>query len=281
MTKMDCRLSVSLVLYDTAPADVKACMASLNFFKADVRIFVIDNSPTNDLSACFRTENIMYRHNPANPGYGAAHNIALAMSVQEGFRYHLVLNADVYFESDILTPMLNYMDAQANVAHMMPKVLSSDGSIQRLCKLVPTPVDLLFRRFLPRRLKEWNNRLFELHDSGYDKIMSVPYLSGCFMLLRNSAILDVGMFDERFFMYPEDIDLTRRIAAKYDTTFFPEVHVFHKHEAASRKSLRMFTVHIINMIRYFNKWGWLFDPGRQALNARALSQFPKLSKSPK
>jgi GT2 family glycosyltransferase len=102
--------------------------------------------------------------------------------------------------------------------------------------------------------------------------MFVPYLSGCFMLLRTSALIDVGLFDERFFMYPEDVDLTRRIAARYETIFFPHVSVYHEHGAASRKSLKMFAVHFFNMVRYFNKWGWLVDPGRRELNRKTLAQ---------
>jgi GT2 family glycosyltransferase len=269
---MDRRLSVSLVLYRTDPADISACLASLALHDTEMRIFVIDNSPIDVLRTCFTGANTHYQHNPANPGFGAAHNLALALSAQEGFQYHLVLNADVRFDAEVLTPMLDYLDANAGIGQMMPMVRNPDGSIQRLCKLVPTPADLLFRRFLPSRLKVKSNRRFELHDSGYDRIMSVPYLSGCFMLLRNSALAEVGVFDERFFMYPEDIDLTRRMAEKYDTVFFPGVSVFHTHGAASRSSLKMLFIHATNMFRYFNKWGWIFDPSRVALNARTLAQ---------
>jgi len=117
--------------------------------------------------------------------------------------------------------MVEYMENNPGVGHLMPKILNPDGSIQRLCKLVPTPFDLFARMFLPSLIKAKLSRRFELHGSGYNKVMFVPYLSGCFMLLRIEALKMVGLFDERFFMYPEDIDLTRRIAEKYETVFFP------------------------------------------------------------
>jgi GT2 family glycosyltransferase len=98
------------------------------------------------------------------------------------------------------------------------------------------------------------------------KILHVPYLSGCFMFVRNSVFSDVGKFDERFFMYPEDIDLSRRIAEKYETIYFPKVTVTHRHEQASRKSFKMFCIHLSNMVRYFNKWGWFFDQKRKKIN---------------
>jgi GT2 family glycosyltransferase len=104
----------------------------------------------------------------------------------------------------------------------------------------------------------------------------ILYLSGCFMLFRQRALLDVGVFDERFFMYPEDIDLTRRMAVKYDTLFFPDSRVYHEHGAASYKSFRMLLIHSFNIIKYFNKWGWVYDPIRSKLNKRTISQFKSL-----
>lgn len=273
---MTASISVSIVLYNTSRDDIAKCLGSLEHYPGLRTIHVIDNSPTSDLQACFSAPNIRYLQNPSNPGFGAAHNIGLAASRQDGCAYHLVLNADVHFDYDVLTPMLAYMDAHPEVGQMMPRVENPDGSIQRLCKLVPTPADLLFRRFLPQRLKAANNRRFELHDSGYDRIMFVPYLSGCFMLLRNSVIAEIGGFDERFFLYPEDIDLTRRIAERYDTLFFPNATVTHQHGAASYKSFKMLGIHVSNLARYFNKWGWFHDPVRDRLNVRTLAQFAPL-----
>ena len=86
------------------------------------------------------------------------------------------------------------------------------------------------------------------------------------MMLRMKALCDIGGFDERFFMYPEDIDLTRRIHQQYRTMYVPFVTVVHHHRAASYKSPRMLRIHIVNMIRYFNKWGWLFDAERRRIN---------------
>jgi hypothetical protein len=98
--------------------------------------------------------------------------------------------------------------------------------------------------------------------------MDVPYLSGCFMALRVEALRKIGLFDERFFMYPEDIDLTRRMAECYRTTYFPKVRVVHDHARESYRNYRMLWVHIKNMIIYFNKWGWIYDQSRQKINSR-------------
>ncbi len=270
-------LSVSIVLYKTPIEHIRQILASLERTTLSIYLYIVDNSPQNMLLSEISTElPFEYIHIPSNPGFGTAHNVAIRKSQMMGSKYHLVVNADIKFNSDVLTPMLAHMDMHPEVGQMMPKVLNLDGSVQRLCKLVPTPSDLLLRRFFSCKRSDANNRHFELHDSGYKKIMFVPYLSGCFMLFRQSSLQEIGLFDERFFMYPEDIDLTRRMAEHYETIFYPNVSLFHKHRAASKKSLRMLLIHVINLCKYFNKWGWFLDPMRQKLNKKTLDQFANL-----
>lgn len=170
--------------------------------------------------------------------------------------YHLVLNPDIELKADDIDSMVKFMDENPDIGHLMPKVLNPDGSIQYLCKQLPSPFDLIIRRFFPDNWFTKRRDWFEMRDSGYDKIMDVPYLSGSIMLLRVKALREVGIFDERFFMYPEDIDLTRRIGEKYRTVFYPEVSVIHHHEKASFKSLKMLWIHIWNITKYFMKWGF-------------------------
>jgi hypothetical protein len=207
-----------------------------------------------------------------NNGYGAGHNIAIRKAISENADYHVVLNPDIYWDGDVIGTLEEYMDQNESVGQVMPKVFYPDGRLQYLCKMVPTPVDLIFKRFLPSKIIEKRMDEFQLKFTGYDKIMNVPYLSGCFMFFRISALKDVGLFDERFFMYPEDIDITRRVHAKYKTNFFPYVSIVHAHAAASKTDKKMLKIHVINMIKYFNKWGWLFDSQRKQFNKRLIKE---------
>jgi len=194
-------------------------------------------------------------------------------SIEDNASFHVVLNPDIYFDNGLIERLSEYMQANSDVGHIMPKVLYPDGEIQHLTKLVPSPFDLIFRRFVPlKKWKEKRNHKYELRFSDYDKIANVPYLSGCFMFLKTKALQDVGMFDERFFMYPEDIDLTRRIHSKYKTIYYPEVSIVHEHEKASFKSFKMMKIHMWNMIKYFNKWGWIFDSERKEFNQQILKE---------
>jgi hypothetical protein len=162
------------------------------------------------------------------------------------------------------------MDAHADVGHLMPRVLYPNGEIQYLCKLLPYPTDLFIRRFLPESWSKKRMQIFEMRNTEYSEIMDVPYLSGCFMLLRTEAIKKVGIFDERFFMYPEDIDLTRRIGQHFRTIFYPEVSVTHHHARSSYINFRMLFIHSWNLIKYFNKWGWIFDKERKKINQQLI-----------
>lgn len=90
------------------------------------------------------------------------------------------------------------------------------------------------------------------------------------MFFRVSALVKTGLFDERFFMYPEDIDLTRRMHELFPTIYWPDVSVVHAHRASSYHSVKMLRIHAINMIRYFNKWGWFHDPSRKRFNTKIL-----------
>jgi GT2 family glycosyltransferase len=263
-------LGISIVTYNTDEALLRSSLGCIMQSNIAAHVFIVDNSPEDSLREVCSEFSCEYYHNPLNPGYGAAHNIAIKHSIESNFDYHLVLNADVTFKENVLREIVDFMNINPRIGHVMPKVLNPDGSVQRLCKLVPTPLDLLLRRFMPKPLSIRARRNFELWDSGYDNIMFVPYLSGCFMFLRCSALKEVGAFDDRFFMYPEDIDLTRRMSLKYDTIFFPNVSVVHEHGAASYKSVRMLLIHMFNIFKYFNKWGWFFDSGRRELNEKTL-----------
>jgi GT2 family glycosyltransferase len=266
------QIGLSIVLYKTDPLILESCANCILRSTVNADVTIIDNSPDDRIKAKVIDIGFDYINLKNNPGYGFGHNVAIRRSIDKGLDYHLVLNADVIFQDDIIEKIKNFMDINAKTALTMPKILNPDGTIQRLCKLVPTPADLFVRRFLPDFFAKGMRNKFELWSSGYNKTMFVPYLSGCFMFLRCSALKEVGIFDERFFMYPEDIDLTRRLAEKFDTVFYPYVSVTHEHGAASYKSFRMLFIHMYNLFKYFNKWGWFIDEGRSRLNQRTLRE---------
>jgi GT2 family glycosyltransferase len=268
---MPSRISGSIVLFKSDPAIVQEAVRSfLNGF-SDSILYLIDNSPKDNLRQFFlNNPRIRYIFNDRNLGFGAAHNVALRQSINSS-DYHVVLNPDVYFDPHVIPELVTLMDRNPEVGMVMPKVLYPDGTIQPTCRLLPSPAILFLRRFaLNKERIARKNNLYELTFSGYNKIMDVPFLSGCFMMLRSAVLKEVGLFDENIFLYTEDIDLTRRIHRRYRTVFFPEVSIFHIHARGSYKSFRPFLLHMKSAITYFNKWGWFHDAERETINQATL-----------
>lgn len=264
-------LNASIVLYNHSLSEITPLVEILRKSEQVSVIFLIDNSP--DRNTSFEQLDVNYLHLGKNIGYGAAHNIAIRQTIEQNIPYHLVVNPDISFDFEILQKISDFMDSNPKIGHVMPKVYYPSGEIQYLCKLLPTPFDLIFRRFLPQSWTKKGMDKFELRSSGYNQTMDVPYLSGCFMFLRTEALMKVGLFDERFFMYPEDIDLTRRIQREFRTVFYPDLSIIHYHARDSYLNLKMLWIHTSNMIRYFNKWGWIFDRERKIINKNTLNQF--------
>jgi len=260
-------ITVSIVLYHNDPTEIQEAAKSCLVSESVKKIYLIDYSANNSLQSISDDSRIIYIHNRANLGFGAAHNIALR-KILNNSDYHLVLNPDITFSKGVIEALATFMNEHPDVGLAMPKVLYRNGEVQRLCKLLPNPFQLFGRRFLgntffAKRL----DRSYELHDYAYDRPLDVPNLSGCFMFVRTKLLTDIGFFDERYFMYLEDIDLVRRIGQLSRTVVYPYVAVYHGYHQGSYHNRRLMLIHIRSAIKYFNKWGWFFDKERKHLNA--------------
>lgn len=267
------RTTASIVIYNSNLSEVESLLDTLIESGSIDRIYIIDNSPLKTQSDRFKNPNITYIKNKKNIGYGGAHNVAL-QKVFDTSDYHFVINPDVSFSSGEIRKMIARISSKENIGLLVPKVLSNQGAIQFLCKLIPGPRNLLIRRFvLPLANFGWfGNSIYELRFTGYEREMYIPVASGCFMLFSVAALKEIGIFDERYFMYMEDVDISRRLLPKYNILYFPSACIFHRHARASYKKLSMLICHITSSIKYFNKWGWFFDSGRRCFNHALLNQ---------
>ena len=260
-------LNISIVLYHPKwEQEVLPLVEELLRVKNLRKIFLLDNSESKSEQPKLNSEKVRYMFMGSNLGYGKAHNIALRDSAYHKTEMHLVLNSDIRVEAEDIDAMHDWMLTNPQVGQLMPKVLNPDGSQQYLAKRLPTPLDVFGRRFLPKWMMRSRNTRYELRDMDLSRPINAPYLSGCFMMLRTKAVVEAGLFDERYFMYPEDMDLTRTIHRNYLTLYYPAWTIVHEHAQASYKDKHMLRIHIQNMCRYFNKWGWCFDKERQIFN---------------
>lgn len=266
-------INASVVLYKTSIADVKNIVGLLRACKAVDKIWLIDNSEIQTEAFIFMP--VDYIFNNKNLGYGRGHNIAIEKSLCTDAKYHLVINSDIDFAAGTLEALIDYMDKNEDVGQCMPMTRYQDGRKQHLAKLLPSPLDLFLRRFMPKSWIHNRNHRFELHDAPANTPINVPFLSGCFMLFRTDVLRDVGMFDPRYFMYLEDVDMTRRIHRKYRTMLYPKVSIIHQYTQGSYHNFNLFWRHTVSMCRYFNKWGWIFDSEKRQFNRETLNSIKK------
>ena len=266
------------MVYQTPAAELQQLLETL---QSAVNVWVlVDNSIDQVQEAEARRQATLscggiYVPSPTNVGFGGGHNLALSYLSDVGCatEYHLMVNPDIAFEPSILAPLMQVLNERPEVGWVMPQVRSEDGSVQPLCKLLPTPFDLLGRRFAPASLQRFlgvSQDDYEMKGIAELSSDDVPFLSGCFIFARYDLLQKLNGFDSRYFMYMEDVDLSRRFRHYGKLLYWPEVHVVHGHRRGSYHDLRLTLMHIRSAIRYFRRWGWFSDPEREALNAHAL-----------
>jgi GT2 family glycosyltransferase len=270
----------SIVLYNTKKKDLKKVLES--FFSSgieDVVLCLIDNSPEplgyikellseyEDLDYIFAGENL---------GYGKGHNRVFE-KYDGKCECFVVLNPDISFEPNVLGYLYAKIKGDKKLGLCSAKILLPDGSQQFAHRKLPAPFDVggrLFVKKIPfiggvvKKMFRQKMDGYELKNLDHDKDFYCPSISGCFMFFRAEVFKKIKGFDERFFMYFEDVDVSRRALEVSEVVIFNEVHVEHEWERGSYKNKVLLKHHINSAISYFNKWGWFFDGGRSELNEK-------------
>lgn len=257
MTRIDVlSVGVSIVLYKTPVREVEPLITEM-LEQGAARIYLVDNSPLSfDTFGAWRPpERVTIIRVGRNVGYGSGHNIAIADSIRR-HRYHLVSNPDIRLGENVLQTLSAVMDARAEVGLIMPEVVGPDGARHYLCKRAPSPLHYLPSWLVSKSWRAKSRAYLEMRDQDYDAELHPQCLSGCFMFLRSSVFERTETFDQRFFMYFEDFDLSRRIGAVADTLYYPFVRVIHEHRSGHRRSLRLLYAFGSSAFKYFSKWGW-------------------------
>ena len=254
------QLLLLLVAYHPSLMEVKQLQACLAELPPEVGYAVVVNDhqpgePVEHLEAgadCFLA-------NHDNPGYGRAVN-RLVGRLGKLPPYIGVLNTDLSWDPGSLERMLAWLQQHPTVNLAVPQILDEQGAPQKLCKHHPTVLGLFSRRFLPNALKPgWlkrYDRWYVMADQNYEEIFEAPYLSGCCMLMRSEAFRRIGGFDERYFLYLEDADLTRSLARDGRCVHLPLASVVHGWGRGNYRNLRLMAVNLISAWHYFRKWGW-------------------------
>lgn len=255
-------ISVVIVSYECL-GPLKECLGSLlNQGEISFEIIVVDNDSGDGTGEFLKSENIksvlLYR----NIGFGAAVNIG---QLQAGGEYLFILNPDTVVPPGTLKSLYEFATATPGAGIVSPLIIWPDGTIQRSARQFPSRYDFLFGRGSP---------LFKLgltgeRQAGYivafdSGATTVPAVSATAAFIETALFRSLGCFDERYFLYLEDLDLCRRVAASgKDIWMLPEIKVAHawRQSSGSRPYFASYHHHL-SVYKYFRK----FYPRQYARN---------------
>jgi GT2 family glycosyltransferase/lipopolysaccharide/colanic/teichoic acid biosynthesis glycosyltransferase len=202
-------------------------------------VFVVDNNSTDGSEKLFESEfsEVRYLRNDENVGFARANNQALRLA--QG-RYILLLNPDTIVQEDTLQAMMSFMADHPGAGAIGCKILNADGSLQLACRRsFPTPSVALFKLIGLSRLFP-KSKLFGRYNLTYlepDQVHEVDAISGAFMFLRREVIEKVGLLDEDFFMFGEDLDWCYRMKqGGWTIHYVPTTQIVHYKGESIRRS---------------------------------------------
>lgn len=231
-----------------------------------VEVFVVDNNSADGSVAMVRARfpEVVLIANQDNPGFSKANNQALRLATGE---YQLLLNPDTVVEEDTFRACCDFMDAHPDCGGLGVKMLDGQGKFLPESKRgLPTPAVAFYKMFGLASLFP-KSRTFGRYHLGFldnEQTHEIEVLSGAFMLMRKAALDQVGLLDEDYFMYGEDIDLSYRLTlGGWKNYYYPGTRIIHyKGESTKRTSVNYVFVFYRAMVIFAQKH---FAPGRAGL----------------
>ena len=272
------QVAVSVIILTwNSEQEIGACLASLaqgpSAFPSEV--IVIDNGSQDQTCAIVRKTwpEVQLVCNAENRGVAPARNQGICLARGE---YILILDDDTVVQPGALDCLIRYMEDQPEVGLCGPKLVGAGGELQLSCRQFPTLVNKLARR-LPLAVADKVTRTTEMADWDHRTLRAVDYVIGACQIIRCSALREVGLFDERIFYGPEDVDICLRLQqAGWRVVYNPDAVVVHKERRMTR-SLRsgMTWKHVWGLGYFFWKHGYLLSCRRlyaQLAQSRLSSQ---------
>ena len=252
------KASVSVVVYRESPEVLSCLLECLAGSHRVAEVVVADNSETAELRRTVESFSSMrYLWFGKNLGFGAGHNRAFSVCSSKA-PLHLVLNPDVRFDAADFDGWIDWQAAQNDIVLSTPQVLNADGTIQFVCRKIPTPWSMLLRRLNGFGMTERFIEKDELGRIDTNEIREVPFCHGCCMLFQSRVFRELGGFDERFFLYMEDADIFLRAKAFGKTVQNPSFSVVHEYRKGSASSLKLLGLHLHSAWHFFRKHGIVF-----------------------
>lgn len=268
-------VNISIVSYSPDWCQILKLTDTLLQAETVKNIYLIDNSPEeaeiDTLNNLNKNRKIHYIWNEGKDiGFSRSHNIAIRESVWQRTKYHLVISHNIEIKAKDIDRLHYFMEHNPQVGQLLPRVADYNGQTLHLCRLLPTPFDVLKQYFLPVFIEEKRIKKNGLPASKYEQMMNVPVLNNQFMFLRTEAALKARLLDERFKTCIAHIDMTRIIHRDYLTLYIPDITIVQTSQESPDKQLFTKRKTIADWYRYFHKWGWILDSERKEINQLTL-----------
>lgn len=250
---MDYMVTGCIVTHNNMPTIEKTLNTLFEYTKdINFKLYVVDNISTDGTVDFIRKNypDIELIEPKENRGFGAGHNVAVSMIDS---KYHIIINPDIVFTENAIKKMADYMDSHEDIGLLSPRICFPNGDDQILGKRNPHLKYLIASRLRgdnPGKLL----REYAMLDTDLSKPVDIENATGCFMMLRTQILKELNGFDEGYFMYFEDADLTRRVNQISRSVYYPDAVVSHVWGRDSKRNPKLMLVHVNSMLKYFTKW---------------------------
>ena len=245
------QVSAGIVTYNNV-SEIISCLNSLieTTKGMNVEIYVLDNHSSDDTVSVIRKyfPRVHLIESSENLGFGRGHNEILKRISSE---FHMVVNPDIQFTPEVVSKLTAFMCRYPEVGIVTPKIRNADGSEQFLPKRDPKFSYVIFSKFRPFYFFRDE---YTRADEVFNRPTRILSSTGCFFMIRTDMFRKVNGFDEQFFMYFEDADLSRRVRKKSVIVFYPNAFVYHAWKRDNTRSFRGIKIFLISMLKYFWKW---------------------------
>lgn len=243
-------VSISVVTYnnkDTLPDCINSLLK--NTVGRSYSIHIFDNNSCDEtLDLLPKSEKISVIKNESNLGFGKGHNAVLR---DMGTKYHAFVNPDIIIENDVLEILCRYLDEHPDVSLVTPKILNPDKTVQKLPRKKPKLKYMISGRlpFMEKLRDEYT-----MASCDFSSPTEIDFCTGCFMVGRTEQLKSAGGFDDRYFMYMEDADISNKMQKFGKIMLVPDASAVHLWNRESGKSIKYLFIHFSSYFKYRKKW---------------------------
>jgi len=253
------KLSIVILNYKTAGL-VKQCLKGLRLVKINFpyEVIVVDNNSHDDIRSIITQDfmEVKLISAPRNSGFATGNNLGIKQTQGE---FIMILNPDIAVLAGSLEKMIKFLESHNKLGMVVPKLLNPDRSLQYSTWRFPPLLMPIYRRTFLGKTKKAQKILdwYLMKDKDHDVNRPVAWALGACMMVKREALEDVGLFDERYFLYVEDTDWCRRFWQKnwriYYVADAKMIH-YHMRESAEKFFSRLNFIHLTSWLKYFWKF---------------------------